>query len=82
MYKRQAARSAAADPDTHGHEGRFGFVLASRDQDGHAVFWNNDDGFGALASATVFSKAEARAHDPVIANDEPEWLALPAPLAA
>ena len=78
----RAARSAAADPDTHGHEGRFGFVLASRDQDGHAVFWNNDDGFGALASATVFSEAEARAHDPVIASDEPEWLALPAPLAA
>ena len=28
------------------------------------------------------AEAEARAHDPVIASDEPEWLALPAPLAA
>lgn len=61
-------------------EGQDGFVLATRDSDGDIAFWNSDTGFGALSTATVFTEDEARAHDPVIAADEPEWMALPAPL--
>ena len=61
-------------------DGANGFVLSTRDA-GHGLsFWNNDTGFGRLADATLFSDAEARAFDKPIADDEPEWLAMPAPL--
>ena len=59
-------------------EGRSGFVLATRDPEHGLSFWNNETGFGRLAEATVFSKAEAAAFDKPIAHDEPEWLACPA----
>lgn len=61
-------------------EGKDGFVLAARDSAGDIAFWNNDTGFGALSCATVFTEQDAKACDPVIANDEPEWMALPAQL--
>lgn len=58
-------------------EGAYGFVLGTRD----LSFWSNDYGFGPLFNATVFSEAEAGTLDVPIADDEPEWLAMPAPLA-
>lgn len=62
-------------------DGEFGFVLAVRDRQYGLSFWSNDTGFGNLSSATVFSAAEAATVDvPIV--DEPEWLAMPAPLAA
>ena len=63
-------------------EGAFGFVLAIRDRELGSSFWNNRDGFGRLRDATVFTEAEAAAFDVPIADDEPEWLAMPAPLGA
>lgn len=60
----------------------FGFVLATRDQVHGLSFWNNEYGFGPLFNATVFAEAEATAFDKPIADYEPEWLALPAPLRA
>ena len=63
-------------------EGVDGYVLATRDRDNGLSFWNNEAGFGRLAAATVFSEAEAARHDVPIADDQPEWLALPAPLGA
>ena len=69
----------ALDHVRTGGEDRNGFVLATRDSEGDIAFWNNDTGFGALSSATVFSETDAAAMDPVIAADEPEWMALPAP---
>lgn len=75
ILDRALARAAPGATD-----GQDGFVLAARDSDGDIAFWNSDTGFGALSTATVFTEEEAKAHDPVIAADEPEWLALPAPL--
>jgi hypothetical protein len=61
-------------------EGAFGFVLASRDH-GHGLsFWNQDYGFGPLFNATVLSEADAAMVEVPIGNNEPEWLAMPAPL--
>lgn len=60
-------------------EGADGFVLAIRNADHGLSFWSNYDGFGALARATVFSGAEAANFDLPIADDQPEWLSLPAP---
>lgn len=61
-------------------EGADGFVLATRDAEQGLGFWNNEDGFGRLAQATVFSEAEAVKFDIPISADQPEWLAMPAPL--
>ena len=61
-------------------EGADGYVLAIRDPEHGLSFWNNDSGFGRLGEATVFSEKEAAQFDKPIANDEPEWLAMPAPL--
>lgn len=63
-------------------EGAFGFVLATRDRTHGLSFWSNDYGFGPLLNATVFSEAEATACTVPIADDEPTWIALPAPLCA
>ena len=71
-------------PDTRDAavEGAFGFVLATRDHAHGLSFWNNDYGFGPLFNATVFSEAEAGEFNLPIADDESEWLAMPAPLRA
>lgn len=61
-------------------EGADGLVLATRDAEHGLSFWSNEDGFGRLAQATVFSEAEAAKFDVPIAADQPEWLAMPAPL--
>lgn len=58
-------------------EAENGLVIATRDAEEGLLFWNSDDGFGALETATVFSEAEAADIDLPIANDQPEWLALP-----
>jgi hypothetical protein len=63
-------------------EGAFGFVLATRDHAHGLSFWNNAYGFGPLFNATVFSEVDAAVFNLPIADDEPEWLALPAPLRA
>lgn len=70
-----AALDAAVD-------GAFGLVLATRDHQHGLSFWNNDFGFGPLFNAAVFSEAEVATFDVPIADDEPEWLALPVPLSA
>lgn len=53
-------------------------VLTTRDAEHGLLFWNNDTGFGDLASASTFTEAEAANFDVPIALDEPEWLACPA----
>lgn len=63
-------------------EGVDGFVLATRHRDHGLSFWNNADGFGALATATVFTEREAAEFDKPIADDEPEFMSLPAPSTA
>jgi len=54
------------------------YVIAMRDEEEGLLFWNNDNGFGDLASATVFTTTEARNYDLPFANNEPEWMELPA----
>lgn len=61
-------------------EGADGFVLAIRHAEHGLRFWNDSDGFDRLSRARIFSEAEAANFDMPIANDEPEWLAMPAPL--
>ncbi|PZU06527.1 hypothetical protein [Sphingomonas sp.] len=61
-------------------DGTYGFVLATRDPTHGLSFWSADYGYGPLFNATVFSEADAAAHAPAIADDQLEWLALPAPL--
>ena len=72
--------SAAPDARDAAVEGAFGFVLTTHDHAHGLSFWNFDYGFGPLFNATVFSEAEAAEFDVPIADYEPEWLALPAPL--
>ena len=62
-------------------EGADGYVLTTRDAEEGLLFWNNDTGFGELSTATVFSEAEAGRFDVPIAHDQPEWLAMPAPIS-
>ncbi|MDE8650595.1 hypothetical protein [Novosphingobium album (ex Liu et al. 2023)] len=62
-------------------EAENGLVIAMRDPEEGLLFWNSADGFGALETATVYSETEASNLDLPIADDQPEWLALPAPLA-
>lgn len=64
---------AALDPDTRN------LVLATCSKENGLDFWNNTDGFGPLSEATVFTPAEAGNFNVPIANDEPEWLTMPAP---
>ncbi len=61
-------------------EGADGFVLAMRHAEYGLSFWNDTDGFDRLARARIFSEAEAANFDVPIAHDQPEWLAMPAPL--
>ena len=53
-------------------------VLAARDVEDGLTFWNNDTGFGALVSATVFGEAEAQKAILPVGADRSEWLELPA----
>ena len=62
-------------------EGSDGFVLVIRNSEHGLSFWNVHDGFGRLRLATVFSEREAAAFDIPFADDQPEWLAMPAPLS-
>lgn len=61
-------------------EGADGYVLSKRDGEHGLSFWNNEDGFGRLALATVFSVAEAGSFDIPLADNHPEWIAMPTPL--
>lgn len=61
-------------------EGVFGFVLVTRDPKFGLSFWNGADELGALRDATLFTEAEAAVFDVPTADNEPEWLAMPAPL--
>ncbi|MCG2841255.1 hypothetical protein L6Q21_09710 [Sandaracinobacter sp. RS1-74] len=54
------------------------YVLTIRDKEDGLLFWNNEDGFGSLESADIYSDAEAREQSMPIACDRPEWLVLPA----
>lgn len=67
--ERALARTAKPGPS---------LVLATRDDEEGLLFWNAADGFGSLESATVYSESEAGQAGAVIADDEPEWLELPA----
>ncbi len=58
-----------------------GLVIAIRDREEGLLFWNSDTGFGSLETATVFSETEAATYDLPIADDQPEWLPMPSPLA-
>lgn len=58
------------------------YVIQSTGADGEPIYWNNRDGFGGLASATVFTVDEAQRYDLPIANDQPEWVELPVPTSA
>jgi hypothetical protein len=53
-------------------------LLATRDAEHGLLFWNNTNGFGDLASATLFTEKDAASFAVPIAFDEPEWLACPA----
>lgn len=61
-------------------EGADGFVLAIRQAEHGLSFWNDAAGFDRLARARIFSEAEAGSFELPVANDEPEWLAMPGPL--
>ncbi len=61
-------------------EGADGFVLAIRHAEHGLSFWNDAGGFDRLARARIFSEAEAGSFELPVANDEPEWLAMPGPL--
>lgn len=62
------------------HEGADGFVLSMQSSEQGLSFWNEAKGFGRLLDATVFSKHDAAEFDVPIAECQPEWLAMPAPL--
>ena len=51
---------------------------SERDEDDTAtLFWNADDGFGTLSTATFFTEFEAKIYDLPIADDQPIWVELP-----
>lgn len=51
-------------------------VLTTSGRVGETLYWNEDTGFGPLEAATVYTDNEA-GRVTVIANDAPEWEALP-----
>ncbi|MBB6125421.1 hypothetical protein [Sphingobium subterraneum] len=57
-------------------------VIAMRDPEDGLLFWNSRTGFGSLDIADVFTESQAQNTDLPIADDQPEWLALPACLPA
>jgi len=52
-------------------------VITTRHPEHGMSFWNNDEGFGRLTDATVFSQREALNYDLPIAADQPEWTTMP-----
>ncbi|MDQ4422138.1 hypothetical protein OOT33_17135 [Sphingobium sp. DEHP117] len=52
-------------------------VLTTRNDEEGLLFWNNEYGFGALEDADIYTEAEADELGTVIADEEPEWIALP-----
>ena len=56
-------------------------VIAMRDGEEGLLFWNNNTGFGPLETADVYTESQAQGADLPIADDQPEWLALPASLS-
>lgn len=65
------------DPD----EAVDGVVMVFRDPEHGLRFWNEATGFGSLAKARMFSRAEADRLDEQCTYGKLEWLAMPAPLA-
>lgn len=61
-------------------EGADGFVLVIRHPEHGLSFWNDASGFDRLTLARVFSETEASSFEVPLADDQPEWLAMPAPL--
>lgn len=51
-------------------------VLTTSGGDGETLYWNEETGFGPLEAATVYTDNEAE-RVTVIADDAPEWEALP-----
>lgn len=51
-------------------------VLTTSGADGETLYWNEETGFGPLEAATVYTDKEA-GRVTVIADDAPEWEALP-----
>ena len=49
-------------------------------EDEGLLFWNENDGFGSLEAARVYTEEQARDVDLPIADNQPEWLALPSSL--
>lgn len=56
-------------------------VIAMRDDEEGLLFWNSKDGFGSLEAADVYTEEQALKTDLPIADDQPEWLALPSCLS-
>lgn len=52
-------------------------VIAMRDEEEGLPFWNDREGFGSLEVADVYTEEQALNTDLPIADDQPEWLALP-----
>lgn len=53
-------------------------VVVMRDKECGLLFWNNETGFGALKTASVFSQREAEQFRlPMVAGSTPGWLELP-----
>lgn len=51
-------------------------VLTTSSAEGETLYWNEETGFGPLESATVYTDRESE-RVTVIADDAPEWEALP-----
>lgn len=57
-------------------------VIAMRDEEEGLLFWNDGHGFGSLETAQIYTEEQALKVDLPIADDQPEWLALPSCLWA
>lgn len=51
-------------------------MLTTSSAEGETLYWNEETGFGPLESATVYTDRESE-RVIVIADDAPEWEALP-----
>lgn len=54
------------------------YVIATRNAEWGLSFWNDQTGFDSLRAAATFTEEQAQNYDLPIANDQPEWLELPA----
>lgn len=57
-------------------------VIAMRDEEEGLLFWNDRYGFGTLEAADIYTEEQALKTDLPIADDQPEWLALPSRLSS